>query len=129
MRHGGMPYRDTFDHKGPLLYLLNYTGSLISYYKGVWFIELLMDFTAFFTLYKIARLCCGRILSLCCMLGDVSLLFEYFEGGNMTEEYAMVFIAGALYIFLDYFYMIKFQNCVLCSVVFGWEVSASCVRI
>lgn len=30
-------------------------------------------------------------------------LFDYFKGGNMTEEYAMLYIAVSLYIFLDYF--------------------------
>ena len=121
MRRGGMPYRDTFDHKGPLLFILNYVGSLISYHKGVWVIELLMDFIAFLILYKIARLCCGKTLSLCCMLGGISLLFEYFEAGNLTEEYAMVFIAGALYIFLDYFLndQITKLRLVLCGFCLG----------
>ena len=121
MRRGGMPYRDTFDHKGPLLFILNYVGSLISYHKGVWVIELLVDFIAFLILYKIARLCCGKTLSLCCMLGGISLLFEYFEAGNLTEEYAMVFIAGALYIFLDYFLndQITKLRLVLCGFCLG----------
>lgn len=30
-------------------------------------------------------------------------IFDYFKGGNMTEEYAMLYIAVSLYIFLDYF--------------------------
>ncbi len=74
MRHGGMPYRDTFDHKGPLLYLLNYTGSLISYYKGVWFIELLMDFTAFLLFTKLP-VCVVEGFCLCAVCWAVFLFF------------------------------------------------------
>lgn len=33
----------------------------------------------------------------------VSPLFECFEGGNLTEEYALPFIAASIWIFLDYF--------------------------
>ena len=39
MDRGYMPYRDTFDHKGPLLYLINYLGRHISAYRGIWFVE------------------------------------------------------------------------------------------
>ena len=30
LKRGLMPYKDTFDHKGPLLYLLEYAGLFIS---------------------------------------------------------------------------------------------------
>lgn len=36
MDKGYMPYKDTFDHKGPLLYAINYWGLKIAYYRGVW---------------------------------------------------------------------------------------------
>ena len=35
MKNGGMPYLDTFDHKGPLLYIINYTGLKLCDYKGI----------------------------------------------------------------------------------------------
>lgn len=102
MRHGFMPYRDSFDHKGPLLYVLNYLGDSIAVYRGIWVVELLFMTVTFLMVYRIARLTCDRCFAAVAMLVSVSLLFYYFEGGNLVEEYAMPFIAVALYIFLDY---------------------------
>jgi hypothetical protein len=103
MEHGGMPYRDSFDHKGPLIYLINWLGNRISEYKGVWMLEFLFLLVTLLMLYKIARLVCQKISAAMTAFAALSLLFPYFESGNFTEEYAMTFIAAALYIFLDYF--------------------------
>lgn len=39
MSKGGMPYKDTFDHKGPVLYLLNLLGMQFGYMRGIWIVE------------------------------------------------------------------------------------------
>lgn len=103
MSRGYMPYRDSFDHKGPLTYLVNLLGMQFDEYCGVWVIEFIAVFVTFAGIYKIARLRCNKIFSCICVLICGSLLYDYFEGGNMVEEYAMPFIAVSLYIFLDYF--------------------------
>ena len=59
MEHGYMPYKDSFDHKGPLLFIINFWGDRISGYRGVWVFEFLFMVTAFFMLYKIARMQCA----------------------------------------------------------------------
>ena len=102
MKNGYMPYRDTFDHKGPLLYLLNYLGESIAPELGIFLIEILFFTATVFVLYKISRLVSSPVASGFVTLLATSILFTYFEGGNFTEEYAMPFIATALYIFLDY---------------------------
>lgn len=122
---GYMPYKDTFDHKGPLLYIYNWLGMQISYWRGIWVIEFLSLLCTFGILYKTARLCCGRLLSCFTLLAEAVLLSEYFEGGNMVEEYALPFIAAALYIFLDYF-----LNQVVCRgrlLVCGLSFGAVCL--
>ena len=103
MERGHMPYRDSFDHKGPLLYILNWLGNRIASYRGIWVIEMIFFTVTFYMLYKIARLSCGRIASVVTFFTASTLLFPYFEGGNFTEEYAMPCIAVAIYVFLDYF--------------------------
>ncbi len=103
MAEGGMPYKDTFDHKGPLLYLINYAGYLISYYRGVWVIEYFFMFVFLAVTYATARLFCGRVPSLLLVLLCASPFKTYFNGGNLSEEYALVFIAIGMYIFIDYF--------------------------
>ena len=102
MDKGYMPYKDSFDHKGPLIYVLNYWGLKISYYRGVWLFEMMFMTITLFMLYKIARLRTKISSSLLVALTAMSMLFGYFGGGNFTEEYAMPFIAIAEFIFLDY---------------------------
>lgn len=103
MKKGLMPYRDSFDHKGPLLYIYNYWGFLIRKHRGIWIIEFLSAFTTFCLMYKIARLKCGRSQAFLIVIICITPLYAYFEGGNLTEEYALPFIASSLYIFTDYF--------------------------
>lgn len=97
--NGGMPYRDAFDHKGPLIYLINVVGLLISDWKGIWVIEVVTLFSTFFIMYRIARLFVSRIWSLLILLTSSCLLGTFYKGGNLTEEYAMPFIAAGIYIF------------------------------
>lgn len=102
---GGMPYKDAFDHKGPLIYLINVFGMKIATWRGVWVFEFLAILITFYFMYKIARLYVGCGISILILLIASSPLFSYLEGGNLTEEYAMPFIAVSIYIFLDYFVM------------------------
>lgn len=102
MGKGYMPYRDTFDHKGPLLYIINLLGDQFSSYRGVWIVEFLFMIVTVFMLYKISRISCGLWESLVTAIASLSLLYQFFEGGNLVEEYAMCFIAISLFIFLDY---------------------------
>ena len=44
---GGMPYLDAFDNKGPVLYIINWLGYLISKSFGVYLFELLFIFLFF----------------------------------------------------------------------------------
>lgn len=101
---GQIPYRDTFDHKGPLLYLINYLGRLIHPQFGVWLFELLVIFVTIVFLYKcIYQTYKNSLLASLSTFIALSLLSSYFEGGNLTEEYAMPLIVIATYIFGDYF--------------------------
>ena len=102
MNKGYMPYVDTFDHKGPLIYFINWIGMTIDFHRGIWVIEFFSLFVTLCVLYKIARLKSSRKWSIMVTFLSISLLFKYFHGGNLTEEYAMPFIAISLYIFLDY---------------------------
>lgn len=102
MEHGLMPYKDSFDHKGPFLYILNWIGNRISQYRGIWVIEIAVIGITFFVMYKISRMSCRIAASIITVLTAASLLFEYYQGGNLCEEYAMPCIAIGIYIFLDY---------------------------
>ena len=118
---GGMPYRDTFDHKGPLIYLINVLGLVISERFGVWILEFIAVLLTFYFIYKIARLICSRSMAVFVLLLCSSALFQYFEGGNLTEEYALPFIAASIFIFADYFLNNKVNifRLVACGFCFG----------
>ena len=102
---GGMPYRDAFDHKGPLIYLIDAMGLLIDSGAGVWLLELFTIFIIFMYTYKIARLlCCDRLLSCLVVAAGMHVLFWYLDGGNYTEEYACAFIIISLFTILKIFF-------------------------
>ena len=48
---GKMPYIDAFDHKGPLLYVLNALGHVINHQWGIWVIECLSLFIIICSIY------------------------------------------------------------------------------
>ena len=103
MQKGGLPYRDTFDHKGPLLYFINYLGLYINYYSGAWLLEFCALLAWIAITYKTARLFCRRIPAcFVCLTASTALLSAFF-GGNFPECYALPCIAGAFWIFTDYF--------------------------
>ncbi len=100
---GQVPYLDTFDHKGLLIYIINYIGYLISPNRGLWFLELLFMFVSVLFSYKIARKFVSKPLSLLITLIAFASLYVYFGAGNYVEEYALPFQLVALYIFFDFF--------------------------
>ena len=118
---GGMPYRDTFDHKGPLIYLIDAFGLLINERVGIWLLEVLTLYLTFLFAYKIARLLrCDQFTSYLGVIISVFVLLCYFQGGNLTEEYACAFITVALYCFLKFFITgsITIHNWFVCGVCF-----------
>lgn len=90
---GLIPYKDLFDHKGPLLYLLQIAGQLIAPGKlGIWILETLFAVISLELIYQ-----CGRALranpSVNYMAVAVSLLTIVFniQGGNNNEEWCLPF--------------------------------------
>ena len=102
--HGGMPYRDTFDHKGPLMYLINALGLAVNEQIGIWIIELITITIIFGFSYKIARILgCSQFASCAVVAVNVLTLSYYFQAGNLVEEYACAFITVSCYIFVKFF--------------------------
>ena len=126
IENGGMPYRDTFDHKGPLIYIINLVGLKIGEWRGTWVVEFAALFITFVAMYKTAYLKSkSRTLSLAVLLFSGSALFKYFQGGNLTEEYAIPFIAVSIYFFTDLFLNNKITNVRL--IVGGVSLGAVCL--
>lgn len=106
MRGGALPYRDVFDHKGVLLYFIEYLGYCLGFGRriGVWLLEVGHIFAAAWLCYKTARLFLpSRSLSCLTVFLVYNLNARLFQGGNLTEEYALPWIALTVYIVLAYF--------------------------
>ena len=88
---GGIPYRDLFDHKTPLIYFLNYAGLLLGPW-GLWLLDLgmaLFTTTLFYDLCRKYRLPFPWLLPLLfnLMIRD----FLVIPGIGMTREYTCFF--------------------------------------
>ena len=107
MAEGRLPYRDLFDHKGPLLYLIQRVGIGLTpdSYCGVWLLELLnMVITGRYML-KLAGLVtenrANAYLAVLAVLGACGWMV--WQGGNFTEEFALPWIACAASICCSFF--------------------------
>ncbi len=102
MRHGLMPYRDVFDHKGPLLYLINYLAAVMfSQGKtGIYFLSS-VSLTVFLVYgYRIARLILPQVPSLIATFPLILLSVGnhvFYHGGGSTEEFLMPGLMACLY--------------------------------
>ena len=111
MAKGYIPYLELFDHKGLLLYFINYIGISISTSAGIWLIEFAFMFVSLLSAYRLARKFASKPISLLIVVIAFSQLYYYFEGGNLTEEYALPFLLISLNIFFDFFLNpIKYLN-------------------
>lgn len=96
--HGKAAYTDYFDHKGLLLYVINALGYIIDRRFGI---VLLQVFNLTLVLYMLVTAFCHvatwrRIVSV--LLTLLSLLI-YYDFGNMTEEWSLLFITFPFYIY------------------------------
>ena len=96
---GLMPYRDFFDHKGPLFYLFVALGIRLGRMAGVWLVETLFLFSSAFFAYKTARLLTGRAASVLA----ASLAVLWYSLGQMSPDTLVIpFILAGLYSFVRY---------------------------
>ena len=107
---GAVPYRDLFDHKGPLLYFIYAIGALISPsgFFGVFLLQAAALGTTLFFLYQIALLILGDIprAAVCAAVLPFFLLTEsiYYlafnldYGGGSAEEFCLPLLSAALWL-------------------------------
>lgn len=101
---GFLPYRDLFDHKGPLIYLIQIIGGWMPISKlGIWLLDVIMISATFEMLFR-----CGEILGTSKWLNYLSLVFAalivimHIDGGNGTEDYSLCFETLSLLLTLKY---------------------------
>ena len=102
IKHGMIPYRDVFDHKGPILYFIYFLASLISEksFTGVWIIECLVAATfAVFSWKTVKLFVTPSKVSLLFMPVLLGLIYTsgMVDFGGVTEELCFPLITVMMY--------------------------------
>lgn len=104
MTHGLMPYRDLFDHKGPLLFMLYGVGALVSEtsFIGVFWLEVLSLAAALYAGWRTVSLFGEGRLTLLSMpiLAAVTCCCTAFTQGGSAEEFVLPALAAGVYLTL-----------------------------
>ncbi len=99
---GKIPYRDVWDHKGPLVYYIDALGLWITDSTwGVWLLEIIfLFFTAIASFLALQIIFNPSIAFASTLLWMVSLP-QVLDHGNTVEEYSLLFQFAAIYFFLQ----------------------------
>ena len=98
--HGKLPYVDIFDHKGPMLYLIEAFGQwLIPGRIGLFLLAIIALYISIICWYQSARLFTSAIKSIIVVI--LSLVTYYFysaySSGNLTEDWNILFVSVSYY--------------------------------
>lgn len=100
MRDGKIPYRDLFEQKGPLLYLLHAVAASLSpgSFTGVWILEIVSFFAFLLLLYRIARTLghSRTAFPAAAVTGLITAVTYAFSKGDNAEEFCLPLIAAGL---------------------------------
>lgn len=102
---GLTPYRDLFDHKGPLLYIIYAISRILSpnSYFGLYMIEVICFLVILYYVYKSSRLYLNQQFSLFIILIFSVIFFSKNEARPSAEEIILIFQAIGLYLLLSFF--------------------------
>ncbi len=104
---GKVPYRDLFEHKGPLIYFMHTFGALFSResFIGVFILQVIFFAVCIYYMYKTARLfTTTRAAYVCAALAGAVCCTTYcFKYGDNAEEFCFTFLMISLYYLLRYF--------------------------
>lgn len=118
IKSGFIPYKDIFDHKGPILFLIETIGQYIFEGRlGIFIIQIISLTITNYFLFKIAQLFCDKKKSMFSVLFSMSIFICFFEEGNLSEEFSLPFLAICLYLAIDW--ILHKEKTMLYSIIFG----------
>lgn len=104
--HGLMPYKDLFDNRGPLIYLIHSANALVDYhsYILIYVIESLLLFLDLVYLKRIFAFRLSSKVAITCSFLFIPVAFtsRLFFYGDLPEEYAMSFLLILIYSIIKY---------------------------
>lgn len=98
--HGALPYRDLFDHKGPLIYAINAFGFWLTGNRyGILAVQLPCLYLSLVGCHRLLRQEFGPRMSLLLVFATFTsyALDSYYDGGNMVCDYLLPFLFAAYY--------------------------------
>lgn len=107
MMNGAVPYRDLFEHKGPLLFLIHGFAYLISSnsFLGVYMFEVIAFTIFLFFSHKTLTLFVNKDYSIITLpfIATAILNLRSFAHGDTAEEFTLPFMMISLYYLIKYF--------------------------
>lgn len=116
---GQIPYRDLWDHKGPLIYLIYALGLLIHPVYGVWLVGLAALWMAVFLGYRLVKEVFDANTALMVTALWLASLLAVIDGGGTVEFFNLPFQFAALYGFQRLFQAGKTNYAVLIGAGMG----------
>lgn len=112
--NGKIPYKDLFEQKGPLLYLIYGIGYLISHdtFIGIFILECLSYFVFLYYVFLIAKYYLNEYLSFATTILTSTFICSStaFVQGGSAEEFCLSFIACSTYYFIKIIYENNFNK-------------------
>lgn len=98
--NGKIPYLELFDHKGPIVFLIQLIALSLNIGKwGIWLFEIIAAVISFELMYRIGILLkLGWKYNIASVFVAMISYFCYVDGGNSVEEWSLPFELWALYL-------------------------------
>ena len=100
---GNIPYRDTWEHKGPLIFYINALGLFLGGGSswGVWTIQFLFILASALIGFFLIKKVFGNFAAIFATILWISSLVFVLEGGNLMESYNLFFQFAIFYLFFE----------------------------
>lgn len=105
MINGETLYVDFWDHKGPLLFFIQWIGLNLTPHSltGIWLLEVLCASLTMLAFFFISKLITNStLLSIIASFFSIQSITTFYELGNTVEEYALPLIAFSAFFFVRY---------------------------
>lgn len=110
---GKVPYKEMFDHKGPLIYFIDMIGYQITggNKAGVSFIQFIFMCFTLTAIFSISQLCKkSNLYGLTAVtISLIAMKYNYVEG-NSVEEYCLPFLCWSMYGLLKWYWGGKYKE-------------------
>lgn len=100
-----IPYKDLFDHKGPIIFFIYAIGYYFSpnSFTGMFFIQTIFLTISLYYVFRISNIFVNSCLSLVCSCFFPLFLFSFNAMGGSAEEFVLAFLFISFFLFISYF--------------------------